>query len=95
MNVGVSVCVCVCVCVCHAGDAGDVLVASRDAGAMSEKAVTGFRAFVLEALEYELIHPLCQQIETDLRYVCVCLVSRENGASRPAVKWRSFHSTRL
>ena len=48
-------------------DAGEVVAAASKAGALPEGAVAGLRGFVLGALDDELIAPLCQEIETDLR----------------------------
>jgi len=59
------VCVCVCVSV-NAGDAGDVLVASRDAGAMSEKAVTHIDSHVCVYVYVYECWCVCL-------FVCVCV----------------------
>ena len=48
-------------------DAGEVVAAASKAGALPEGAVAGLRGFVLGALDDEIIAPLCQEIETDLR----------------------------
>ena len=64
-------------------DAGDGLRPVSEGGALGEEARGAFRDFVVGVLEDEIIAPLCQQIETDLRIhihsnqiaqVCVCCV---------------------
>ena len=64
-------------------DAGDGLRPVSEGGALGEEARGAFKDFVVGVLEDEIIAPLCQQIETDLRIhihsnqiaqVCVCCV---------------------
>ena len=66
------------------GDAGDVVAAAQDAGAVHTRALEELRAFVFGALEDEVVAPLCQQVETDLRLHIHSVQTADASALSPA-----------